>query len=139
MRRKATWGIPGTMEGCEGLPYTSSATGAPRLQNIPGRGHLRHPLAPSPEAVLHWVSWRWPGFLKIHLVLLQAWSPDLVSTPTWELVRKAHSQVVPRPAESEVLGVSDSSAHLMVTEFENLCALGRLLQSKERKTTCPAP
>lgn len=38
MRRKATWGIPGTVEGYEGLPYTSSATGAPQTSEHPWKG-----------------------------------------------------------------------------------------------------
>lgn len=41
------------------------------------------------------------------------------------------------PCESEVLGVSPHSVCLMATEFENLCAVGRLSQSKGRKTRAP--
>lgn len=105
---------------------------------ISGIHWLRRPRStPSPEAVLHWVSWPRPVFLKIHTGA----PPSMVSRPSihtaGELVRKAHSQVVPRPAEPEVLGVSDSSAPLTVTEFENLCAVGRVSQSKGRKTHMP--
>ena len=50
---------------------------------------------------------RWPFTGKQWTVILKVWPPDLRHVSiTWEHVRKANSQVCPRPTESEVLEVS---------------------------------